>query len=180
MKICRKCEEEKSADEFYANSKTSDGRASWCKVCTAKASKESNRKLRSGERQPKVFRPCDVPECPIGHFSQGLCHRHYRFKRLGRDPFTYESPVGKGHLTKTGYIKTWNGDAKKASFEHRDVMAKHLGRDLLPAEEVHHINGVRNDNRIENLELWSHSQPSGQRVEDKLAWAQEIISIYGK
>ena len=35
------------------------------------------------------------------------------------------------------------------------------------------------DNRLENLELWSTSQPKGQRVVDKLKWAHEIIALYG-
>ena len=57
-------------------------------------------------------------------------------------------------------------------------MEQLLGRDLLGHEEVHHINGVRDDNRVENLELWSHSQPAGQRVEDKVAWAIEMLMLY--
>jgi hypothetical protein len=58
-------------------------------------------------------------------------------------------------------------------------MSLMLGRPLYRDESVHHINGVRSDNRAQNLELWNRGQPAGQRVVDKLAWARVLVWRYG-
>jgi hypothetical protein len=120
--------------------------------------------------------------------TKGLCSGHYQRERSGKpggkiripgnpdDPSTWLI-----HKDKRGYLVRFcrTGGVNRRIAEHRYVLEVELGRKLLANENVHHINGDRADNRLENLELWNTSQPAGQRAVDKLAWAREIIALYG-
>jgi hypothetical protein len=72
-----------------------------------------------------------------------------------------------------GHPRTMNKQSNYV-FEHILVMEKKLGRYLAEDENVHHKNGIKNDNSREILELWVKPQPSGIRAKDALKWAKEI------
>lgn len=102
---------------------------------------------------------CSVHNCTNKHKGHGYCRNHLRkFYRYG-DPLG-KPPKPKGFIAH-GYRLFSNGRNKTIK-EHRFIMEQHLGRKLLPfpQETVHHINGNKLDNRIENLVVISQSEHS--------------------
>lgn len=165
-KRCAACGDEKPVAEFYANRRNNDGLWGKCIACA--------------KQKP----PCKIAGCGKRSASAGMCDQHYRrFKKHGDPLKTVLGPKGAGTVNPRGYRVLRRPDHPSASpsgvlLEHRLVMSEHIGRALRHGEDVHHKNGNRLDNRIENLEIWSTSQPRGQRIEDKVAWAIEILMQY--
>src|SRR5207247_2685159 len=136
--------------------------------------------------------PCSIEDCdsPAPHRS-GYCGRHHhRFKRYG-DPL---AGPGRGvpgkarglramagsYITSQGYvrIRTDRVGNDRWVLEHRWVMEKRLGRSLYRDETVHHKDLDRTNNALPHLELWTGSHPTGQRVEDVVAWCREMLARY--
>lgn len=180
-KSCLVCEKQftpsyRSSDQKYCSSK-----------CCSKAAYRNRKKLPlklqeiNCEVCDKIFKQkslsnrcyCSSDCCDLGRSrkSQGLIVKRPRV--LVR----YS-----GHTNKNGYrllaLKHPNSSKQGKILEHVLIMSNFLKRPLKKGETVHHKNGIRNDNRIENLELWSHSHPPGQRVEDKIAWCKEFLEQY--
>ena len=133
----------------YRKSKALNGEYGYCKICRGILGRNENKKHE-------------------------ICKRCFRGKNT---PWFVGTKINN-----QGYKFIWKPEHPKALknyiAEHRFVMEQKLERYLFPNENVHHINGVKTDNRPENLELWVKSQPAGQRPEDLVKWAKEILKLY--
>jgi len=138
--------------------------------------------LLSGENQTYPCKDCaGSKRCKCGNWTdnwQKKCNTCLdAIRDTGIDPSSR-------YVTQAGYAKVLcpehhRANAKGYVLEHILVMEEMIGRRLTDDETVHHKNGVRYDNRPENLELWASNHPSGQRVTDLVAWAKAILEKYG-
>jgi hypothetical protein len=139
----------------------------------------------TGRPLAPLFKPkldCDFPGCTKRHFALGYCQGHWRQLREKRPLAPLREKMGR-HIDR-GYVLIFepkHPNARKDGYvaEHIKVMAAKLGRPLHRFEEVHHKNGIRHDNRPENLELWARGmQPPGSRVSDLIDAAVRVLKLY--
>lgn len=125
---------------------------------------------RDGNLIP-VTLACDHPTHPrrvvcLGHLRRGtgLCHPCASALRCGSRSHNWKG--GRVSSGVKGYVRVWVTTLSAAEanlaqmadrtgyiYEHRLVIARSLGRPLVKGEIVHHLNGITDDNRLENLEL---------------------------
>lgn len=133
------------------------------------------RKHGTTDLPPRITPGCVVDGCDRpGNGGDGLCGLHARRLRKHGDvgpAGLMKRANGTGSINPLGYVMHCVN--YKAHLEHRIVMERVLGRALEAFENVHHKNGIRSDNRPENLELWVKPQPLGQRPDDLAEWIVE-------
>ena len=100
----------------------------------------------------RIEAPCSISGCGKPFKARGLCGSHYKLWRLNGDPLIMKRAAnGEGHKEKSGYIQFRAANGRQGKRQHVLVAEKALGRELPNGARVHHANGIKSDNRPDNL-----------------------------
>jgi hypothetical protein len=186
MKICKECEkefQEKVSFEKYCSEicakkyhyrKEINRRRTDQEYRIKRNKREIDRRQKKRQEDPAIKRKHAEDE-----------KARYRKKNgINSDADLKCAPKGSGTITSHGYrqiISHGHPNCRRdgSMFEHVYIMSQHIGRRLIKGETIHHRNGIRDDNRIENLEIWHRAQPPGQRLDEKIEWCKKFLAIYG-
>lgn len=151
------------------------------RYCSPECSNEAQRAGRVEQACEQCGKVELVPPSKVSKFCSTTCAGAARRRAPGET-----------WVDDQGYVWEFVAEGGRRP-QHRLRMAELVGRDLLPDEEVHHVSGDRQDNRVDgplrvingklrsgNLELWSSRQPRGQEVPAKVAYARKILALYGE